>query len=39
MQDKIGDSEDTEIHDNIQFYEDNIAGFKEELKTLKGIPL
>ncbi|XP_060600794.1 dynamin-binding protein-like isoform X2 [Ruditapes philippinarum] len=35
MQENVGENEDLEIHENIQFYEDNIAGFKEELKTLK----
>ncbi|KAK3591896.1 hypothetical protein CHS0354_005105 [Potamilus streckersoni] len=30
-----GEEEQAEIHDNLQFYEDNIQGITQELKTLK----
>lgn len=36
MQQNVGET-DAEIHDNIQFYTDNIEGLTAELTTLRGM--
>ena len=36
MEKNVQNGDTTEIHDNIQFYTDNIQGITDELEMLKG---
>ena len=36
MEQNVQNGDTTEIHENIQFYTDNIQGITEELEMLKG---